>query len=194
MKMKLKDIKNQVLKCKRCQLYETKTKYVFGAGDENADIMFIGEAPGAQEDKEGIPFIGRAGKILDELLSLINLNRGDIFICNILKCRSPQNRNPKPNEIESCKGYLNAQIDAIKPKLICSLGNFATEFIFKKYEIKTEEKRISKHHGKIYTIMTLTGKKKIIPLYHPAVAMYTPEMKEVLLKDIKVLQDELTRD
>jgi len=186
--MEMKEIKQKVLNCTDCELHKSKTKYVFGEGDETTQLMFIGEAPGANEDKQGRPFVGKAGKIFDELLGSIDLNRGDVYICNILKCRPPNNRNPQQNEIEACTKYLNAQIDTMKPTIICTMGNFATEFILKKYGVKTEEKRISKLHGKIFKVTNLFGSTEIVPLYHPAVATYAPEMKTVLMQDMKIVQ------
>jgi DNA polymerase len=183
--MTLEQIREQVLSCQRCELFKTKINYVFGEGSEEAQIMFIGEAPGASEDKEGRPFVGRAGGILDDLLTSINLNRDDIFICNILKCRPPENHAPQSNEIVACTPFLDRQIDTIKPKAICTLGNFATQYIMKKYGIKTEA--ISKLHGRVFKIATINGTIKIIPLYHPAVATYNPDMKKVLITDFKVI-------
>src|SRR5213082_3547418 len=110
--------------CQRCPLAETRTNVVFGAGDANADLMFIGEAPGANEDRMGLPFVGQAGKLLDKLLSEIGLERKSVWICNVLKCRPPDNRDPHPNEIKSCQGYLASQVELIEPIVICTLGNF----------------------------------------------------------------------
>ena len=186
--MELKELRDNVLKCHRCDLVKTKKKYVFGEGNSNADIMFIGEAPGASEDMDGIPFVGRAGKILDELLASVNIGRDSIFICNILKCRPPGNRNPTPHEIEACTPFLNAQIELIKPKIICPLGNFATAYILRRYNMKDKIDGISRLHGKQFKFTGLYGSIEIIPLYHPAVATYSPEMKNVLLKDFKILE------
>ena len=186
--MKMEEIKKLVFECTKCDLHKTKTKYVFGEGDETTHLMFIGEVPGANEDKEGRPFVGKAGKIFNELLGSIDLNRGDIYITNILKCRSPNNRNPQVNEIEACAKYLNAQINVMKPTIICPMGNFATDFILKKYGVKTEEKRISKLHGKIFKVTNLFGSTEIVPLYHPVVATYAPEMKDILIQDMQIVQ------
>jgi DNA polymerase len=187
--MNLKEIKNLVNKCQKCDLHKTKINYVFGEGNEEAKIVFIGEAPGANEDKQGRPFVGRAGGILDELLASIDLSRGDIFICNILKCRPPQNRNPTPNEINLCTQYLDAQINVLNPKVICTLGNFATQYMMKKYGLPVEG--ISKLHGKIFNVTTINENIKLIPLYHPAVATYNPETKATLIKDMKLIENEL---
>jgi len=187
--MELEQIKQQVLQCKKCDLYKTKKNYVFGEGNPKTEIMFIGEAPGATEDETGRPFVGRAGKILDELLTSIGLKREDIFIANVLKCRPPNNRNPMPDEIDACHNYLSLQIDAIKPKIICPLGNFACEYIFKKYSIIQNVKGISRLHGRIIKVNSIFGTITIIPLYHPAVATYNVEMKTILLKDIKMINN-----
>ena len=187
MKM-IKQLREEVNKCQKCSLYKDKTKYVFGEGSDTADIMFIGEAPGAQEDKTGVPFCGRSGEILNELLESIHLNRGDIFICNILKCRPSQNRNPRPNEITACTPFLDKQIEMINPNIICCLGNFATKFVMEKFGLHNKVDGISKLHGKVFKISLLTGVLKIVPLYHPAVATYNPDMKRFMLEDIKVLK------
>lgn len=187
--MELKDLKEQVLKCERCGLCKDKTNYVFGEGNEKAKIIFIGEAPGANEDKTGRPFVGKAGGIFDELLASLDLERGDIFIANVLKCRPPNNRNPSSGEIKACTPFLDKQIEIIKPKVICPMGNFATEFILKKYGLKSELKGISKLHGQILKVSNLFENLEIIPFYHPAVATYAPEMKEALLKDFELLRD-----
>ena len=187
--MKLDKLTKEIWGCNRCELYKTKTNYVIGQGDENTNIMFIGEAPGHNEDLQGLPFVGKAGQIFDELLGSINLNRGDVYICNLLKCRPPNNRQPEKTEIESCSHFLNTQIDIIKPKVICCMGNFATTYIMKKYGMTDKITGISKLHGKIFKFSGLYGTIDIIPLYHPAVATYAPEMKEALLNDFKILKE-----
>jgi len=180
----LRKIKEEVLHCKKCPLYKTRKLPVIGQGNHQAKIMFIGEAPGASEDATGIPFCGAAGKILDELLNSIGMKRKEIYIANILKCRPPQNRNPQKEEIESCTPYLERQIKIIQPKIICTLGNYATAFILEKFGLKEKTQGISKIHGKKFTAENFL----IIPLYHPAVATYNPLMKEVLLKDFEILK------
>jgi len=187
--MKIEDVKDRVMQCTNCELYKSKKNYVFGEGDTSAKIMFIGEAPGFNEDESGRPFVGRAGKIFDELLASVNLKRGDIYICNILKCRPPNNRDPTPTEIAACTPYLTAQIDLIKPKVICTLGNYATKFVMRKFNLKDKLESISRVHGKVFKSVDLYGTTEIIPFYHPAVATYTPEMKDVLLKDFKLLEE-----
>ena len=184
----MEQLKQEVLKCQKCELCKTKINYVFGEGSVNSKIMFIGEAPGANEDKTGKPFVGRAGEVFDKLLKSISINRNSIYICNILKCRPPKNRNPFPDEILSCTPYLNLQIDKIKPKVICTLGNYATMFILKKYMLHDKLEGISKLHGKVFKITNLFGTMELIPLYHPAVATYNPDMIDVLIKDFKLLE------
>lgn len=188
MKKKLEDIKKEVLNCKKCPLSKTRINPVFGEGEETAEIMFIGEAPGYWEDQKGIPFCGAAGKILDELLESIKLKREEVFIGNLLKCRPPNNRDPKPEEIQACSPFLERQIEIIKPKVICPLGRYSMKFIFEKYWLKEELDSISKIHGRVFEVKSLFADLKIIPLYHPAVATYNPKMKEILKKDFKNLE------
>ncbi len=183
------NLKQEILNCKKCDLYKTRTNPVIGEGNFNAEIIFVGEAPGFNEDRQGKPFVGQSGKILDKLLESINMKREEIYIANILKCRPPENRNPTKEEILFCSFYLNKQIKLIKPKIICCLGNFATDFILKKFNLKNEIQGISKIHGKIFSVSTLYGKIKIIPLYHPAVATYNMNMFETLKKDFKILKE-----
>lgn len=188
--MDLKQLKEQVLQCRKCELYKTKKQYVFGEGKSDAQILFIGEAPGANEDLTGRPFVGRAGKIFDEMLQTTGLKCEDVFIANVLKCRPPKNRSPQQDEITSCAPYLSLQIELIKPKIICPMGNFATEYIFKKYSLKSQLTSISRMHGKLFKVQSITGVIKILPLYHPAVATYNIDMKKLLLDDIQRLKDE----
>lgn len=181
-------IKDEVLACEKCPLYEYRKKNKFypviGEGNHWAEIMFIGESPGLSEAKTGRPFCGEAGKILDELLESVGIKREEVYICNTLKCRPPANRNPKKEEIEACAPYLEKQIEIIKPKVICTLGNYSTAYILEKYGLKNQIQGISKIHGKILSSDDI----KIIPLYHPAVATYNSNMKEVLEKDFKILR------
>ena len=150
--------------------------------------MFVGEAPGLTEAKTGRPFCGAAGKILDELLESAGIKREDVYIANILKDRPPENRNPQKEEIAACAPYLDRQIAIIKPKIICTLGNFSTAYIMEKYGLKDQIQGISKIHGRVFELKGLFDTIKIIPLYHPAVATYNINMKEVLKKDFKVLK------
>jgi uracil-DNA glycosylase len=181
----LEQVRKRVMECKRCDLYKTRNNPVFGEGSKTATIMFIGEAPGFNEDRQGRPFVGRAGKILDELLASVHLKREDIYIANILKCRPPDNRNPERHEIESCSEYLDAQIEAISPKVLVPLGNFAFQFLCQKYGLTSE--KISAVHGKMFNITTLFGTIRIVPMFHPAVATYNLTKKTILLEDMKTL-------
>jgi len=180
-------LKEEAINCKRCELWKTRTNPVFGEGPPTSEIMFIGEAPGFNEDKQGNPFVGQAGKIFDVLLNSINLKREEIYITNILKCRPPNNHNPTKEEIKACSPYLNRQIEIINPKIICCLGNFATDYILKKVGLTEKIQGISKIHAQVFNASTLIGITKIIPLYHPAVATYNVNMLETLKKDFKVL-------
>ena len=179
----LRKIKEEVLNCKKCLLYRTRTYPVIGQGNHQAKIVFIGEAPGRNEDKTGRPFCGKAGKILDELLESVGIKRKDVYICNILKCRPPGNRDPNGEEINTCVPYLERQIQIIKPKIICTLGNYSTAYILRKYNLEDKIQGISKIHGEIFSKDTV----KIIPLYHPAVATYNSNMIGVLKEDMKIL-------
>ena len=187
-KKDMRKIKDEVLACKRCPLYEYRKKNKFypviGEGNHWADIMFIGEAPGLNEARTGRPFCGNAGRILDELLESAGIKREEVYITNILKDRPPGNRNPEKEEIEACTPYLERQIETIKPKIICTLGNYATEYILEKYGLEDKIQGISKIHGKIFSV----DKIKIAPLYHPAVATYNSNMKEALKEDFKILR------
>ncbi len=181
-----KRLEKEIINCRKCSLFKERKRHgflpVIGEGSKKAKIMLIGEAPGFNEAKTGHPFCGRAGEILDILLSSAGIKREDIYITNLLKDRPPSNRAPKKEEIKACGKFLEKQIELIKPKIICPLGNFATAFILKKYGFKTE--RISKIHGKIIS----TNSLKIIPFYHPAVAVYMPKMISVLKNDFKILK------
>ncbi|MFZ2071168.1 MAG: uracil-DNA glycosylase [Halobacteriota archaeon] len=176
-----------IAECRLCELWNTRNKPVFGEGALSARIMLIGEAPGYYEDLHGRPFVGKAGKVLDELLNSIGLVRAEVYITNILKCRPPGNRNPAVAEIKACTPYLDAQMRIIDPDVIVTLGNFSLTYIFDKLGLKPE--KISKIHGKVFTVSTITGIKRLTPLYHPAVATYNPGMKTVLLTDFKALKD-----
>lgn len=175
--------------CKRHPLYQEGTSPVFGEGSLNAEIILIGEAPGYHESLTGRPFCGAAGKILDELLESIGIKREKVYITNVVKLRPPNNREPKPEEIKAFSPYLERQIGIIKPKVICTLGNYSTVFIFEKYGLKNQIQGISKIHGKVFGVKTLFKSIKIIPFYHPAVATYNRNMKEILEKDFKVLEE-----
>jgi DNA polymerase len=173
----LKSVYEEARGCVRCPLHQTRTNVVFGAGNANADLMFIGEAPGANEDRLGLPFVGQAGKLLDKLLGEIGLERGDVFIANVLKCRPPNNRDPHPNEIESCQSYLREQVDLIEPTVICTLGNFSTKLL------RDDTTGISRLHGRDELRVIGSRAVRLYPLYHPAAALYTPSTLETLRAD-----------
>ncbi len=173
--------------CTKCRLAQGRTQVVFGVGDPDADLMFVGEAPGFHEDKQGYPFVGQAGKLLDKLLAGIGLERGQVYIANVLKCRPPGNRDPQPDEIEACEGHLFRQIELIEPKVVATLGNFATKLLSGK------PTGITRVHGAEQPT-TLGGRKVLLyPLYHPAAALYTPAMLKVLEQDFARLPELLGR-
>ncbi len=178
-------LEEEIKECRRCELWKTRTNPVAGEGSLTAKVMFVGEAPGYYEDLKGRPFVGKAGKILDELLGSVGLERSEVYIANVLKCRPPGNRNPTTIEIKACTPYLDAQMEIIEPMVIATLGNFSLGYIFDKFGLKSD--KISKIHGKVFKVSTIAGVKKIVPLYHPAVATYNPGMKEVLVEDFKAL-------
>jgi uracil-DNA glycosylase len=184
----LKDVYEQARGCIACQLHQTRTQVVFGAGNADADLMFIGEAPGADEDRLGLPFVGRAGKLLDTLLDEIGLERTDVFVANTLKCRPPNNRDPYPNEIESCSGYLRRQVELIQPKVICTLGNFSTKLL------RADPTGISRLHGRDEVRTIGTRAIRLLPMYHPAAALYTPSNLQTLRDDFARIPELLALD
>ena len=186
--MNLQELEQQIKNCEKCDLWKTRTNSVIGEGSLDAPLMFIGEAPGFNEDKQGKPFVGQAGKVFDELLNSCGLKREEIYITNILKCRPPKNRNPSENEIKSCSFYLDKQIEIIKPKIICCLGNFATEFVMKKFNLYKELQGISRIHGQVFNVSTFDGLIKIMPMFHPAVAVYDISKLDILKKDFERLK------
>jgi DNA polymerase len=173
----LKVVYEEARGCERCPLHTTRTNVVFGAGNADAELMFVGEAPGANEDRMGLPFVGQAGKLLDKLLNEIGLERKDVFVANVLKCRPPQNRDPHPQEIEACQDYLRQQVDLIEPTVICTLGNFSTKLL------RGDTTGISRLHGRDEVRMIGPRAVRLYPLYHPAAALYTPSMLETLRSD-----------
>src|SRR4051794_37191538 len=174
----LKAVYEQARGCQNCpQLAATRTTVVFGSGNANADLMFVGEAPGANEDKQGLPFVGQAGKLLEKLLGEIGLARSEVFIANCLKCRPPGNRDPHPNEIEACQDYLWRQIELIEPRVLCTLGNFSTKLL------RGDPAGISRLHGQAEVRVIGPRAVRLYPLYHPAAALYTPSMLETLRAD-----------
>jgi uracil-DNA glycosylase len=167
----------EIAGCTRCALAQGRTQVVFGVGNPEADLMFVGEAPGFHEDKQGYPFVGQAGKLLDKLLAGIGLERSQVYIANVLKCRPPGNRDPQPDEIEACESHLFRQIELIEPTVVATLGNFATKLLSGK------PTGITRVHG-VEQETTLGGNRVMLyPIYHPAAALYTPAMLKVLEED-----------
>jgi DNA polymerase len=180
----LKAVYAEARGCTRCpELASTRTQVVFGAGNADADLMFIGEAPGAREDEQGIPFVGAAGKLLDELLAGVGLQRTDVFIGNVLKCRPPGNRDPQPAEIENCQEYLMRQVELIEPRVICTLGNFSTKLL------RADPTGISRLHGQAEIRVIGRRAVRLYPLFHPAAALYTRSLLETLRADFARLPE-----
>jgi uracil-DNA glycosylase len=174
----LKEVFAQAQGCVRCsELAATRRTVVFGAGNADAELMFVGEAPGASEDEQGVPFVGRAGKLLETLLEEIGMSRAEVFIANVLKCRPPNNRDPLPVEIENCHDYLLRQVELIQPTVICTLGNFATKLL------RGDPTGITRLHGQPEALTLGTRAVRLYPIYHPAAALYTPSMLEMLRVD-----------
>jgi DNA polymerase len=185
----LKLVYNQARACTKCpELAATRTQVVFGAGNADADLMFVGEAPGANEDRVGRPFVGQAGKLLDQLLGEIGLQREDVFITNVLLCRPPGNRDPQPVEIENCQGYLMRELELIEPRVVCTLGNFATKLL------RGDSAGITRVHGQAEVRTIGTRAVRLFPLFHPAAALYTPRMLEVLREDFARIPELLAQD
>jgi DNA polymerase len=186
----LKAVWQQASTCTRCpQLAAARTTVVFGSGNADAELMFVGEAPGANEDKQGVPFVGQAGRLLDTLLGEIGLTRGDVFVANVLKCRPPGNRDPLPQEIDACQDYLFRQLELIEPRVVCTLGNFATKLL--RGDPGTG---ITRLHGRdeVRTIGPRTV--RLYPIFHPAAALYTPSMLATLRQDFARLPELLALD
>jgi DNA polymerase len=180
----LKELFVQARECTRCsELAATRKTVVFGAGNADADLMFIGEAPGASEDEQGLPFVGRAGKLLDQLLEEIGLERKDVFVANVLNCRPPGNRDPLPIEIENCQYYTMRQVELIEPSVICTLGNFSTKLL------RGDPTGITRLHGRPEIITLAARSVRLYPIYHPAAALYTPRMLETLREDFARLPE-----
>ena len=180
--MILHELAQSLRNCQRCKLAKLgRTQVVFGVGNPNAEVMFVGEAPGFYEDKQGEPFVGAAGKLLNELLQSAGLSRSEIYIANVIKCRPPNNRDPEPDEVETCKPFLLQQIDMIKPKLVCSLGNWATQTLLDK------KVGITKVRGRVIRLERFV----LFPLLHPAAALHQGNLREPLIEDFKKLKDYL---
>ncbi len=183
----LQKLNEQMLSCQKCQLRQSCQRVVPGAGNPQANIMFIGEAPGKKEDELGVPFVGAAGKFLDEMLASINLKREDVYIANVCKCRPPQNRDPLPEEIETCWPWLEKQINLINPKLIITLGRHSLgRFV--------PHLKISEAHGQVFRrTMPNIGQRYFFALYHPAAALYNGSMRQTLLADFQKIPQALKK-
>jgi len=173
----LDELRAQVAACRRCPLCEGRTQTVFGVGNPEARVLIVGEAPGKNEDLQGEPFVGAAGKYLDELLGFAGLRREEVYIANILKCRPPSNRDPRPEEIQLCTPYLREQTRTVDPEIIVTLGNFATKFVLK------TDRGITGLHGQLHQ----AGKFKVFPVFHPAAALYDSSKKVALEDDFTTL-------
>jgi uracil-DNA glycosylase family 4 len=174
----LKGVWEQARSCVRCtELAATRKTVVFGSGNADADLMFVGEAPGANEDEQGVPFVGRAGKLLDKLLDEIGLSRTDVFVANTLKCRPPGNRDPLPVELDNCKEYLHRQVELIEPTVICTLGNFSTKLL------RGDPTGITRLHGQPEVLTLGRRAVRLYPIFHPAAALYTPRTLQTLRED-----------
>ena len=181
----LSAVRVEIGECTRCKLHTLgRTQIVFGVGNPNADLMFVGEAPGADEDVQGVPFVGRAGQLLTKIIEAIGLTREDVYIANVIKCRPPQNRNPEPDEIETCEPFLFQQIDVIKPKVIVALGKFAAQTLLR------SEEPISRLRGRVFDYRG----SKLLPTFHPAYLLRNPSSKREVREDMKLVKTLLTEN
>jgi len=187
----MEQVEAEVKTCRKCGLWKRRKNAVPGEGNLDAAVMLVGEAPGYWEDVKGRPFVGAAGKLLDEALSRIGISRGEVYITNVVKCRPPENRDPLSSEIGTCSPYLDRQIKIVKPKFIVTLGRYSASYILPKAGFETES--ITKIHGKIYETSLLGFKVFIIPMYHPAAALYNAKYKDELNKDFGFLKLKLER-
>ena len=176
-------LREEVECCSSCVLAETRTRAVFGEGDPGADLLFVGEAPGYHEDQQGRPFVGQAGKLLEQLLASIGMTREQVYIANVLKSRPPNNRDPRPEEIDACRPYLYRQIEIIRPKVICTLGNFATKLL------TGDPRGITQVHGRPQVTEIAGHELYLFPIFHPAAALYTPSNLATLKEDFLRLPD-----
>ncbi|OYT61217.1 uracil-DNA glycosylase [Thermoplasmatales archaeon ex4484_30] len=187
--MEIKEVEEEIKNCRKCRLWKSRKNAVPGEGNYNAILMFVGEAPGKTEDEQGKPFVGKAGQLLNEILKKNGIERKEIYITNVVKCRPPGNRNPLMDEIEACFPYLKKQIEIIRPKVIATLGNFGTKVILEMYGFKSAS--ISRIRGKIFN-SPLHG-VKIIPTFHPAACIYNPKLVEKFEEDIEKIVNLLER-
>src|SRR5436190_6994466 len=179
----LESIRAEIGDCQRCKLAPKRTNIVFGSGNPNAELVFVGEAPGYDEDQQGLPFVGRAGQLLTKIIESIDLKREDVYICNVLKCRPPENRNPEPDEVASCNPFLRKQLAAIRPKIVCCLGTFAAQTVLQ------TAAPISRLRGKFFYMYGI----RVIATFHPAYLLRSPEKKREVWEDMKEIRAELFR-
>jgi DNA polymerase len=183
----LRQYAEETASCTKCTLAQGRTQVVFGSGNPDAELLFVGEAPGFHEDQQGLPFVGQAGKLLERLLEGIGMTRGDVYIANVLKCRPPGNRDPVPDEIAACEPHLFRQIELIEPSLVATLGNFATKLL------SGRPAGITRVHGHEQEVTLGVRRVLLYPLYHPAAALYTPSMLKVLEEDFARIPDLLAQ-
>jgi len=176
--MTLEELAGRAAACTACELSVSRTRVVFGAGNPEADIVFVGEAPGFNEDRQGLPFVGAAGNLLDKMLEGIGLRREEVYITNVVKCRPPENRNPTSREVECCAPFLDGQLQIIKPRVVCALGNFACQ------RLTGKKTGISKLRGK----PTQVGSYFVLPMFHPAAALHRPDLKSEVEADFAALR------
>ena len=186
----LDKLRKEVENCRKCDLWKTRRKPVFGEGPADAEIMLVGLGPGRQEDLQGRPFVGAAGKFLNQLLSEAGLRREEVYITNVMKCFLPENK-ATGEQVEACTPYLDRQIEIIEPKLIIALGNLAVTYLFGRFGLKAEP--MEKIHGRLYEISTLTYSGYIIPMYHPASALRNPSLRDRLVEDWRMLKPVLVK-
>ena len=179
----LDSIRAEIGDCQRCKLAPQRTNIVFGSGNPDAELVFVGEAPGYDEDQQGLPFVGRAGQLLTKIIESINLKREDVYICNVLKCRPPDNRNPEPDEVASCNPFLKKQLATIRPKIVCCLGTFAAQTVLQMAA------PISKLRGKFFDMEGM----RVIATFHPAYLLRSPDKKREVWEDMKQIRAELFR-
>ncbi len=187
-----KDLVRRIMECKRCPLHRTRKNPVPGEGPLNADVMFVGEAPGRNEDEQGRPFVGAAGNLLNKLLEEAGLKRNEVYITNVVKCRPPGNRDPTDEEIEACLPYLVEQIKIIRPRVIVALGRYSARTLFRLAGLKWES--MSKQHGRVYDATIAGVRVKLVATYHPAAALYRPPLRETLAEDFRTVLSRLVRE
>ena len=177
----LEDIRAELGDCTRCKLYGGRNHIIFGEGNPRADLVFVGEAPGRDEDRQGRPFVGRAGQLLTDIIKAMGLTRDEVYICNILKCRPPKNRNPEPDEIIACEPFLVKQLESIQPRVICALGKFAAQTLLKtEIAISALRGRFHSYHG-----------IRVMPTYHPAYLLRNPGAKKQVWEDVQMIMKDL---